>query len=188
MRVAVAVVVGILVALAACAPGPSPSIRPILSSSGAPMVTPPPTPAGAIVRITADGVVPCQISYYGCRAVMAILPAATGDPSPPPLIETGAVELASERDVMAHATVHDTRTLTEPLAAGRYLVVGESQLTSDLASTAPDGSTVFPAMAATGRCTSALTVTDGQASAGATATIAITYLEGGGCTLDVGSG
>jgi hypothetical protein len=177
---------GIMVALAGCA-GPKPSVVPTTVSARAP-TTPPPRPAGATVRITADGTVPCQVSYYGCRAVITILPDRTGDPSPPPLIEVGAMELSSDRDDRDHATVHDARTLARLLSAGGYLVVGESQLTSDVASMAPDGSTVFPAVGQTGRCTAALTVSDAQALAGATVTIAISYLESGGCVLSVGSG
>ena len=178
--------IGILVALAGCA-GPVPSVGLATVSPPAPTTTPPPSRAGATVRIAADGTVPCQISYYGCRAVITILSARSGDPSPPPLIEDGAIELASDRNDRDHATVHETRTLAQLLSAGGYLVVGESQLTSDLASLAPDGSTVFPAMAQTGRCTAALTVSDAQALAGATVTVAISYLESGGCVLSVGS-
>jgi hypothetical protein len=188
MRLATGLVLafGPLVALADCA-GPDPSAGPATVSAPVPTTTPPPHPAGATVRITADGTVPCQVSYYGCRAVITILPARTGDPSPPPLIEDGAIELASDRDDRDHANVHEVRTLAELLSAGGYLIVGESQLTSDVSSMAPDGSTVFPAVAQTGRCTAALTVSDAQALAGGTVTVAISYLESGGCVLSVGS-
>jgi hypothetical protein len=178
--------VGILFALARCA-GPIPSVGPTTVSPPAPTTTPPPSPPGATVRVTADGTVPCQVSYYGCRAVMTIVPAGPGDSSPPPLIEVDAIEIASDRDDRDHATVDETQTLAQPLSAGGYLVVGESQLTSDLASIAPDGSTVFPAVAQTGRCTAALTVSDAQALGGATVTVDISYLASGGCVLSVGS-
>lgn len=175
---------GILVALSGCG-GPDPSMAPATEGPQPPTSVPAPSATGASIQVQADGTIPCSVSSYGCRAVIAIMAAGPDDPSPPPLIEADAIELASRRDVTDHAVVADSMTLGRDLPAGAYLVVGESQLTSDVSSMSPSGSIVIPAVGETGRCTATFTVTDEQATTGSTVRISIDYLEGGGCKVQV---
>ena len=91
--------------------------------------------------------------------------------------------LTVDRQQEDRATVTDHRALDGRLAAGTYLVVAESQYSSDVSSFTPQGSMVFAA-SPTGRCTAPLTVVHGAR----TIAIAIQFRLTGECTVTTGVG
>jgi hypothetical protein len=172
------VALGLIVTGCANPAATPPSAVALLSAVPAPASsTPAPTVASATIALDAAGTIPC-VGYGGCGAVLAILPAPPGAPTLPPLIEGDATRLAIDRDRTDRATVSDHRAADRRLTAGSYLVVVESQYSSDVSSFTPEGSIIFAA-SPTGRCTAPLTVADGDR----TITISIRFRLTGECAI-----